>query len=397
MSKLEISVTSNYQFIEDNIYDNRGVVLVGSTRSSKTISAIQWIIVYCLKNTGKDIVICRDTLVNLKRTTLKDFQALCYGLGDYPAMCPSVTINKSEMTANINGNNISFIGLIDDPMRVYGLHSDIFYINEAVSTYVHTFRQLNQRCEEGFILDCNPSLPESWVYKLDLRDDVKTFRSTFEDNPFLPDAIVKEIKAYEPTPENIEAGTADERMWSIYGRGLIFKGKEIIYQKWSTYVDEDIDGYDNMFYGVDWGINHPLACIRVTVNGNNLYLKEVVYKSNIMDLSTELVPQIKADLLLTGEDTYIICDSAEKKSTYTLVQHDLPAFNVKKPAGSVLTGIRKMQRFNIYIHKDSVNLQKEANNYKWKVDSKTDTVLDVPVKEWDDGLDAARYVVYTYL
>lgn len=397
MANLDISVTSNYEFIEDNIYDNRGVVLVGGTRSSKTISAIQWIIVYCLKNTGKEIVICRDTLVNLKRTTLKDFIALCYGLGDFPPLAPHVKINKSDNTAILNGNNISFIGLIDDPMRVYGLRNDLFYINEAVSTYVHTFRQLNQRCEDGFILDCNPSAPDSWVYKLEQRDDVKVYRSTYEDNPFLPDSIVKEIKAYEPTPENIEAGTADERMWSIYGKGLVFKGKEIIFQKWSTYVDEDLDGYDNVFYGVDWGINHPLACTRVTVNGNNLYLREVVYESNIMDLEVGLVPQLKADMELIGEETYVVCDSAEKKSTHVLVKNNIAAFNAKKPAGSVLTGIRKMQKFNIFIHKDSVNLQKEANNYKWKVDSKTDVVLDVPVKEWDDGMDSVRYVVYTYL
>ena len=397
MSKLEIDVTSNYEFIEDNIYDNRGCVLIGGTRSSKTISAIQWIIVYCLRNTGKEVVICRDTLVNLKRTTLKDFIALCYGLGDYPALAPHVTINKSDNTAIINGNNISFIGLIDDPMRVYGLRNDLFYINEAVSTYIHTFRQLNQRCEDGFILDCNPSAPDSWVYKLEQRDDVKTFRSTFEDNPFLPESIVSEIKGYEPTSENIDNGTADERMWSIYGKGLVFKGSEIIYQKWSTYVDEDIEGYDQVFYGLDWGINHPLACVRVTVNGNNLYLKEVVYKSNIMDLSSELVPLIKKDFEIVGQENYIICDSAEKKSIYTLASHDLPAFGAKKPAGSVLTGIRKVQGFNIFVHKDSINIQKELNNYKWKVDSKTDTVLDVPVKEFDDALDAIRYVVYTYL
>ena len=112
MSNLDINVTSNYEFIEDNILDNRGIVLIGGTRSSKTISAIQWLIVYCLRNTGKEIVICRDTLVNLKRTTLKDFTTLCYGMGDFPALAPNVTINKSDMTAEINGNSIIFIGLL---------------------------------------------------------------------------------------------------------------------------------------------------------------------------------------------------------------------------------------------------------------------------------------------
>ena len=396
MSNLDINVTSNYEFIEDNILDNRGIVLIGGTRSSKTISAIQWLIVYCLRNTGKEIVICRDTLVNLKRTTLKDFTTLCYGMGEFPALAPNVTINKSDMTAEINGNSIIFIGLLDDPMRVYGLRNDIFYINEAVSTYVHTFRQLNQRCEEGFILDCNPSAPQSWVYKLEEREDVKMYRSTFQDNPFLPQSIVKEIEGYEPNAINLASGTADERMWSVYGKGLVFKGKEIIFADWSTYKDE-IRDYDNVFYGVDWGINHPLACIRVKANGNDLYLKEVVYESGIKDLSTQLSPRIKEDFELVGQENYVICDSAEQKSTNTLQMDEIPAFNVRKPPGSVLTGIRKMQKYNLIVHEDSVNIQKELNNYKWKVDGKTDTILDVPVKEWDDALDAIRYVIYTYL
>jgi len=396
LSSLEINVTSNYEFIENNIYDNRGVVLIGGTRSSKTISAIQWIIVYCLRHTNKDIIICRDTLVNLKRTTLKDFTNLCYGFGDFPALAPNMKLNKSDNTATINGNNIIFIGLLDDPMRVYGLRNDIFYINEVVGTYIHTFRQLNQRCEDGFILDCNPSAPQSWVYKLKERDDVVEYRSTYEDNPFLPNSIVKEIEGYEPNAINIASGTADERMWSIYGKGVVFKGKEIIYPNWSTYRDE-IQDYDHVFYGIDWGINHPLACIRVKANGNNLYLKEVIYESGIKDLSASVTPRLREDFEIIGQENYVICDSAEQKSTNTLQRDEIPAFNVKKPSGSVLTGIRKMQKYNLIVHEDSVNIQKELNNYKWKVDGKTDTILDVPVKEYDDGLDAIRYVVYTYL
>lgn len=396
MSSLEINVTSNYEFIENNIYDNRGVVLIGGTRSSKTISAIQWIIVYCLRHTNKDIIICRDTLVNLKRTTLKDFTNLCYGFGDFPSLAPNMKLNKSDNTATINGNNIIFIGLLDDPMRVYGLRNDIFYINEVVGTYIHTFRQLNQRCEDGFILDCNPSAPQSWVYKLKERDDVVEYRSTYEDNPFLPSSIVKEIEGYEPNAINIASGTADERMWSIYGKGVVFKGKEIIYPNWSTYRDE-VKDYDHVFYGIDWGINHPLACIRVKANGNNLYLKEVIYESGIKDLSASVTPRLREDFEIIGQENYVICDSAEQKSTNTLQRDEIPAFNVKKPSGSVLTGIRKVQKYNLIVHEDSVNIQKELNNYKWKVDGKTDTILDVPVKEYDDALDAIRYVVYTYL
>lgn len=395
MSKLRIQTTVNYEFIDDNFGNCRGIVLPGGTRSSKTIATIQWIIIYCLKNTGKEIAICRDTLTNLKRTTLKDFEALCYGYKGFPSLAPSMKINKSDMYATINGNTISFFGLIDDPMRVYGLQTDIFYINEAVSTHKHTFNQLNQRNNEGFILDCNPSEPNSWVYQLEQREDVKFFRTTYLDNPFLPDDIVKEIEGYEPTPENHERGTADERMWSIYGKGQVFKGKEIIYPEWDTYKGT-IEEYDNIFYGVDWGFNHPLACTEVIVNGRDLYLREIVYERGLSDMTKVSEPLLQEKAMQEGE-TYVVCDSSEPRSINALIQLEIPAMAVKKPPGSVLDGIRKCQSYRIHVHEESTNIQNELNNYKWKVDKRTDTVLDIPVKEFDDACDSFRYPIYTFL
>ena len=395
MSVQEVKTTVNFEFIDDNFSSSRFIVLPGGTRSGKTIAVLQWLIYYCLINTGKEIVICRDTLTNLKRTTLKDFQELCYGTDDYTAMSPTMKLNKSEFTATINGNNITFIGLLDDPMRVYGLKSDIFYINEAISTFKHTFLQLNQRSEEGGILDCNPSAPNSWVYKLEQRDDAKFFRTTYQDNPFLNAEIVKEIEAYEPTEQNIANGTADERMWSIYGKGLVFKGKEIIYPNWNTYQNDPVE-YDNIFFGLDWGINHPLACTRVVVVGRNLYVKEVIYESGLEDLD-ELADRLLQVPEIANGSTYVVCDNTEGRSMNSLTAKNIPCLAVKKPAGSVLDGIRKVAQYNILVHEDSHNIQNELNNYKWKVDTKTDSILDVPVKLFDDAMDSIRYPLYTFL
>ena len=392
MSVKEVETTISFEVIDENFYNYRGLVFPGGTRSGKTIAILQWIIAYCLRNTNKDIVICRDTLTNLKRTTLKDFQALCYGFGEYASMYPDMTMNKSEMYANINSNTITFIGLLDDPMRVYGLRSDLFYINEAVATYKHTFNQLNQRCIEGFILDCNPSEPNSWVYQLDLRPDVLEYRTTYNDNPFLPIEVIKEIEAYEPNEININNGTSDERLWSVYGKGEVYKGKEIIYSEWTTY-DKEPDEYDNAFFGLDWGHNHPLAVIKVIVNGRDLYVQEIMYKSRIDDLD-EVVEILKEQPEI--ENTYVVCDSSEPRSVNQLIRGGIPAMNVKKPPGSVLDGIRKVKAFNIHVHVNSINIQNELNNYKWKVDTKTDSILDVPVKKHDDALDAIRYPLYTF-
>ena len=133
---MRLQATSNFEFLTDNYESNaKGCLLLGGTRSGKTYSAVQFIFWYCLTNKGMSIAVCRDTLRNLKRTTLEDFKAVAYGSDGVAPMYPSLKINKSDLSCEINGNKIDFIGLKDDPMRVYGLKTDLFYINEAVSTY----------------------------------------------------------------------------------------------------------------------------------------------------------------------------------------------------------------------------------------------------------------------
>ena len=269
---MELEGTINLAKIEEAYNAGyRGIVLPGGTRSSKTISAIQWVLLYCMRNRGKEIVVGRDSLVNLRRTILKDFQAICYGYNGFPPMFPNMHMNKQEMTINFNGNTITFIGMKDDPMRVHGLASDIFFINEVINIPKMTFDNLEQRCREFWIVDCNPSEPDSYVYKLDMRDDVMQFRSTYLDNPFLTIQQVKKIESYEDTERNREQGTVDTRKWTIYGKGEVYKGKEIIFPNWKTYKDEPT-GYDYIFYGLDWGFNDALAIVKLIISDNDLIM-----------------------------------------------------------------------------------------------------------------------------
>jgi transposase-like protein len=50
-------------------------------------------------------------------------------------------------------------------------------------------------------------------------------------------ALVREIEAYEPTPENIKNGAASEYHWQVYGLGLAAKKESLIYPKWRI-IDE---------------------------------------------------------------------------------------------------------------------------------------------------------------
>jgi len=385
----EIQATVNLEFLSDNFDDGaKGCLLLGGTRSGKTYSAVQFIFWYCLTRTGKNIAVCRDTLKNLKRTTLEDFKSIAYGFDGVEPLYPSLKINKADLFCEINGNRIEFLGLKDDPMRVYCLKTDLFYINEAVSTYKFTFNQLEQRCNDFFILDCNPSEPQSWVYELNKRDDIKELRTNYKDNPFLPNTIIKSIEGYEPTPDNIERGTANERMWAIYGKGLTYKGQEIIYPNWNTFNEEPKD-YDYCYLGLDWGFNDPLAVVKVWINNNDIYIRQMYYKSE---------PNMEDVVNLIKEDgnRRVVCDSAEPRSIADLIRQGLNAQKARKGADSIKTGIRRLQAKNIFVHEDSKDVITELNNYKWKIDLRTDIITDVAVDNYNHALDAVRYVVNTF-
>lgn len=394
---MQIKASKNLRIINKSYNDGkRGVGLKGGTRSTKTVSIIQFIVLYCLRNRGKKIAICRDTMANLKRTTMQDLENICRGLGDFEgqALYPSLRINRHEGFTSINGNSIWFFGLKDDPMRVHGFDTDIFFINEIISTYKNTFDQLEQRCREFWLGDFNPSEPQSWVYKLELRPDVDFYTTTFEDNPFLPKPIIDKIKGYEPTEQNIKNGTADKKQWTIYGIGEVYKGSEVIFPDWDTYSEEP-KGFDYVFYGLDWGWNDPLAFIKVTIDANHLYLRELLYGSEIED--SEYTDVILREPELTKQQTYLVCDNTEEKSRRALKRHGIPAIAAKKPAGSIVDGIKLIKRYQIHIHEDSVNIQREANEYKWKIDNKTDTVLDIPVDKHNHSWDAIRYPLYRFI
>lgn len=387
----QIQATVNFEFlIEEYEKGTKGCLLLGGTRSGKTYSAVQFIFWYCLTNTGKRIAVCRDTLTNLKRTTLEDFKSVAYGFNDVEAIYPKLKINKSDLFCEINGNRIEFIGLKDDPMRVYGLPTDLFYINEAVSTYKFTFNQLEQRCREFWILDCNPSEYKSWVYDLNRRDDVRELKTTYKDNLFLPQTIIKSIEGYEPTPENIEKGTADQRMWNIYGLGIRTALEGLIFDSFDTFAIKP-DEYDLRVFGLDFGYsNDPTAFVEVLISGHNLYVTELLYKTGLVnsDIHAEISGYLQ-------DDDIIVCDSAEPKSIMELKILGLNALSAKKGRDSINWGINKIKEYKVHLNVQSVNLIDEFESYKWATD-RTGEQKTVPEDKNNHLIDALRYALSIY-
>ena len=149
----------------------------------------------------------------------------------------------------------------------------------------------------------------------------------------------------------------------------------------------------NVFYGLDFGfLSDPTVLVGNVVLGDNLYSRQLFY--DFSSLTNGQIAQ-KLDLLGIGREP-IYADPNEPKSAEELRQ---TGFNVKeavKGKGSVAFGIQKVNNFNQFWTKDSLDCIKEQRNYRYLKDRLTGEFTGDTTHQWSHGLDARRYAVASY-
>lgn len=374
MSTLEI----NYGpvFIKNWKADTKIVVNQGGTRSGKTYSLLQLLIVKAFENKGKVFTIVRKSLPSLKMTAYRDFFEILNNLDLYS----ETDHNKSDYTYNLNGNLFEFVSL-DQPQKKRGARRDFLFCNEANELTWEDFFQLLVRTTDKIWLDYNPSDSFHWIYdKLLIRDDVSYIQTTYKDNPFLEQTIVDEIERLQGT---------DDDYWRIYGLGERGLSRATVFQ---FEMADDPKG-KLVSFGLDFGFtNDPTSLVQVYKDGNDLYIHEMMYHTQ---LTNSDIGEKFAELGLTRYDE-IWADSAEPKSIEEL--HRM-GWNVKptaKGADSIMAGIDILKRHKIYLTKGSDNAVREFQNYKWQED-KNGNLLNKPIDKFNHAIDAVRYATFNRL
>jgi len=198
----------------------RFVINEGGSRSSKTYSLCQMVIVYCLQNPNKVVSIIRKTFPALRATVMRDFLEILKDLDIYEK-------TNHNMSENIyrfpNGSIVEFFS-VDDEQKIRGRKRDIAWCNEANELFYDDFTQLNMRTETKLIFDYNPSDSSSWLYELP-KDESILIKSTYKDNPFLPETIKRQIEDLKRT---------DEALYQIYALGEKAISKSNIYSNLTT-------------------------------------------------------------------------------------------------------------------------------------------------------------------
>jgi len=363
--------TKNYDALQNN--DVRFVVNQGGSRSSKTYSLCQLLIVYCLQNPNKIVSVVRKSFPSLRATVYRDMIEVLTNLNLYEDR----NHNKTEHIYTFpNGSQIEFFSL-DNSQKVRGRKRDVLLCNEANELSQEEFLQLNMRTTEKVFCDFNPSDTEHWLYDLINRVDAILIHSTYKDNTFLEKTIIREIE---------ELIKVDQDYYNVYALGIPSKSQHTVYSHQKIFINKP--STKEVILGLDFGYKHPTALVRCDFIENEVYTKELIYESHLT--TPELIEKIKEQLIKEGlpTSTTIACDYSRPEIIEDLNRAGLNCVNAIK---NVKEGIDAVKSKVLMVHQDSINMKKEFSNYKWKVVG--EKLTDEVVKMWDDAMDALRYAV----
>lgn len=365
---MDLKSTIVFERNYDALYNNeaRFIINEGGSRSSKTYSLCQLIMVYCLQNKGVVVSIIRKTLNALKTTAMRDFFDVLKESGIYDKDSHNMSSNTYTFP---NGSMVEFFS-VDDEQKIRGRKRTIAWCNEANELFHEDFLQLNMRTEFKLIFDYNPSESNSWLYELP-KDESILIKSTYKDNPFLPDSIKRQIEDLKRT---------DEALYQIYALGEHAISKSNIYSNW-TFLPHRPARFTQYVYGLDFGYNHPTALMRVYWHEKDIFIEPVIYESYLT--TSNLIDRMAS--LEVEKEIEIIADYARPE---IIAEMNNAGYNVQNANKVVKKGIDNIKTFGVFALNDK-NLEKEYQNYKWKKIG--DTITDEPVKLFDDAMDAVRY------
>jgi phage terminase large subunit len=346
----------------------RFIINEGGSRSSKTYSLCQLIILHALQNDNITISVVRKTFPSLRATVYRDFVEVLHSMGLYSKQ----QHNKSEHIYTFdNGSMVEFFS-VDDEQKIRGRKRDVCWCNEANELLFDDFTQLNMRTTDKIILDYNPSESSSWLYEVDPKESI-TIKSTYKDNPFLDKNIIKAIEDLKRT---------DEDLYQIYALGKRIISKQNIYRGWE-FLEQKPERFRQFIYGLDFGYQHPTALTRIWWDEKDLFLEPVIYESYMT--SADIVARFNS--LGIEKNVEIMADYARPEIIYEL---RTKGYNVQDADKSVQSGINSVKTFKVYCQENE-HARKEYENYKYK--KVKDNITDDPVKLHDDFMDSVRYGV----
>ena len=204
--------------------------------------------------------------------------------------------------------------------------------------------------------------------------------SYFDNIDNLSPQFIKEVQEMKDTNPEKYAHTIIGR-WVDVAEGAVFK-------KWGI-VDEFPKHAKKVAIGIDFGYSQDVtAIVKCGLVDNALYVEELCYKTNM--LSSDIIK------VLRKHDLFVYADSADPRLIDEIGLGGVIIYPTQKGAGSIIAGIDKIKDMELFVTKDSYNLQNELRNYVWEKD-KDGNYINTPIDAYNHAIDATRYYTLSVL
>ena len=351
----------------------RNKVIQGSQGAGKTYSILlRWILKAARSKDRQLCTTVTDTFPNLRTGAIKDFQEIC---------------EKEEIAFHSTKTPYKFVVgkwtfeffSVDKETKGLGGRRDRLFINEANRVPWKIARQLINRTHQERIFDFNP-VSRFWAHEqyVDV-GDCAFIKLTYKDNEMLPQSEIDGIEKHAPW-----GLLPDDNYWRVYGLGEtgFVEGQIFRYEKYEVLPEAEYQ----TCVGMDFGWEDPAAMVKVWVNHKKkeLYWKQMFYGSHTKydDISIEYQAQPEFDT-----NDILICDH-EPRDIFTLREMGYNAMSAIK--NSLPADIRTLKQYKIFIHQDSLDLQREMDAYKYQ--EKKGVIIDYPDQDCEEhSIDAGRY------
>ena len=400
---MKLNVKANPCFKEVNQSKKRYIVMKGSAGSGKSVDTATNYIMRLMKDKGRNLVCIRKSDITNRDSTYAELTGAIYRMfGSHAEKYWTVKQSPLQLTCRHNGNQIIFRGVNDEKQREK-LKSITFQKGKLTDVWIEEATELTQADFE--IIDdrlrgelpagqfyqirmtFNPVNKNHWIKKVffDIPDpNVLTHHSTYLGNRFIDDAYKQRMERRK---------LVDPEGYQIYGLGEWGEIGGLILHNWEVDdISQNLNDYDDIAIGQDFGFNHANAILLLGIRDDNIYILDEIY---LFEKDTaEIIQEAIAHAI--PKDRTMWCDSAEpdriqmwQKAGYYLAE----GVDKGGSAGSVKAQIDWLKQRKIFVHPHCTNTIKELQQWKWKKDERSGEYLDQPVPFQDDAMAALRYGV----
>lgn len=399
---MDIKIQANPGFRVVNQSRKRYIVEKGSAGSGKSVDAAQEYILRMMRDKGRNLVAMRKSDITNRDSTFAELTGAIYRMfGDKAGLYWAINMSPLKLTCKANGNQIIFRGMNDDKQREKlksitfqrGKLTDV-WLEEATEFTQADFEIIDDRLRGELPpgqfyqirMTFNPVNKNHWIKKVffDIPDpNVLTHHSTYLGNRFIDDAYKARMERRK---------LVDPEGYQIYGLGEWGEIGGLILHNWEIKeVSQNLNDYDDIAIGQDFGFNHANAILLLGIKDDDISVLKEIY---VFEKDTSEIIQLARDIDVPTKKQ-MWCDSAEPDRIKMWQKAGFRARGVDKggSSGSVKAQIDYLKQRRIFVHPHCVNTIKELQQWKWKKDEKSGEYLDEPVPFQDDAMAALRYGV----